>query len=165
LQSILEEQKHDRSPAHIALGIQGAWIVLWSNGSRTLNLRNAYTTLASSDQLLCKEGWLLFTALNSFQEDQYFVVDETGGCSYKTSLPSKNDSALLHEITSEYMRMRAKQNVTTFSHPFIRDGVTTQVTIAPDSYRETGKMRSLMDRWIERRNLPVRNDVAFVGEL
>lgn len=163
LQSVLEKEKDQHSPIQVALGVKGAWILLWSDGTRNWNLRHAYQSLASSDQLLGRDGSLLFAALNPFEENQYFLVDQTGGCNYKTSLSSKEESVLLHEMTSEYMRMRAKTDGTTFSHPFTRDGVKTHVTITPDSYREVGQVRHLMETWMERRTLPVRNDLAFVG--
>ena len=105
----------------------------------------------------------MFAALNPFQEDKYFLVNRDGSCSYQTTMATKEESTKLHEITSDYMRMRAKRDGTTFSHPFTKDGVTTQITITPDSYQETGRMRSLVDSWIERRNMPVRKEVVFLG--
>lgn len=175
LQATLEEEKEKeggdvRSPVVVTLGIKGSWIVLWSDGTRDWNLRTSYPILAKSNVLGGKAGQVVFAALNPYEEDRYLVVTEQGACNYRAALASKKETMLLHEITDEYMRMRAKQDGTTFSHPFVRDGFSTQIKITPDSYEETGSLRaSLMSAWTERRRIPVtpvtpvKKDWAFVG--
>ena len=137
--------------------------MLWSNGQRNWNLRHAYDTLASSNHLSNRNGWVVFAALNPYEEDSYFVVVESGGCVYNLSLSTNNETLSLHKLTDEYMRMRAKRDGTIIKESFTRDGVTTQTTFTPNSHREPGKVNSLMETWIGRRSLPMQNDVTFVG--
>jgi hypothetical protein len=109
------------------------------------------------------DGSVVYAALNPYDDDSFFLAGLNGAISYMASVTPKSESAMLHEIVTDYTRMRAKRDGTEHSYPVTRDGITSHVSITPNSYKETGKMRSLVDSWIERRNLPVRNDVAFVG--
>jgi hypothetical protein len=164
LQTALEEGKkiYSHSPVTVALGIKGAWIVLWSDGKRSWNLRHSYPMIIEHGMLSGEDGSIMYAALNPYEDDSFFLAGPDGAISYKASVTPKSESAILHEVVTDYTRMRAKKVGASHSYPVTRDGITSHVSITPTSYKETGKMRSLVDSWIERRNLPVRNDVAFV---
>ncbi|KAJ4290523.1 hypothetical protein N0V90_010740 [Kalmusia sp. IMI 367209] len=167
LMDVLEREgdRTERSPITVALGIYGSWIVLWSDGETSYNLRHAYPSLASGDLLNGKTGQVVFVALNPYQEDRFFVTMENGTCSYKTSLPTKEDSKILHEITDNYMRMRAKREGETFSHSYQIDNQARNVTIKPDAYEDKATDTLLMALNKRRVVLMRRDNMALIGSV
>jgi hypothetical protein len=125
-------------------------------------LRNAYNSLANTGALNRRDNWIVFAALNPYEEDTYFAVTEEGSFNYKVNLSSGEESTTLDKMTDDYMRMRAKQDGTTFKRTLGRDG-NIKVFITPNSYRRTGAVRATVEEWMQRRNLPARHDTAFVG--
>lgn len=161
LQKALEES--DSHPVTVALGKQGAWIVLFADGSRNWNLRHMYPTLATTDNLSSSTNKPVFAALNPYAEDEYFVVSENGGCSYKVSGWGTDEGQRLHEMTDTYMRSRAIRDGTTFSHGGHINGVPKQIRITPSSSPQETKTDALLAT-IRARSASVKNrDLAFVG--
>jgi hypothetical protein len=156
-------QESESPPASVALGIKGAWIVLFCDGSRTWDLRDAYPSFAASGKLDNDSNKTVFVALNPYQEDCYFVVAENGACSYSIAFNNKHEGQNLHEMTDTYMRSRAKRDGTTFAYPMTLNGVEKQVRITPDSSAQEGKVEALMAT-LRARRVPIRNkDLLFVG--
>ncbi|KAF2820781.1 hypothetical protein CC86DRAFT_111911 [Ophiobolus disseminans] len=161
LQTAIEES--ESPPLCIALGIKGAWILLRADGSRTWNLRQAYPGLASTDRLTDDSNPVVFAALSPFHENRYFLVTESGGCTYNTNTSDREEGERLHHLTDSYMRMRARKDGSTFTHSMTLNGVPRQVVITPKSAPDETKT----DAWIAmlraRQKYLGRKDLAFAG--
>lgn len=159
-------EKSNTLPESVALGMKGAWVAIWADSSSSWDRRNAYPSLISAGHLNSDSKQVVFTALNPYAEDQYFVVSKDGGCSYKISFSDKEEGKTVHEMTDTYMRARAKRDGTTFSHPMTLNGVSKQVRITPSSNsQETAAdalVATLRGRLRSEDGLH-QKDVAFVG--
>ncbi|KAF1973861.1 hypothetical protein BU23DRAFT_125635 [Bimuria novae-zelandiae CBS 107.79] len=87
LMAKLDRHKNEFTPIHVALGIHGAWILLWSDGDVAWNLRNFYPSLASGPALTGGVGQVTFAALNPYEDDGYFIMGDDG-CSLNADLSS-----------------------------------------------------------------------------
>lgn len=92
-------KESDSPPATVALGIKGAWVAIFEDGSREWNLRDAYSDLANGGKLVDKTNRPVFVALNPYRENSYFMVSENGQCSYSTSFHDDKEGQHLHEST------------------------------------------------------------------
>ncbi|KAL6702424.1 hypothetical protein ACN47E_001875 [Coniothyrium glycines] len=151
------------TPATIALGIKGSWVVLFKDGSRSWSLRNAYASLASSDHLSDSSNRPVFVALSPFIEDNYFLVKEDGACSYSVFFADKEEGETLHKITDNYMRMRAKRDGSSFSHSMRLNGVDKEIRISPTSGAEETATQCMMARLRSRQKAMRHGDIAFAG--
>lgn len=156
LENSLEES--NSYPINIALGKQGAWIVLFADGSRDWNLRHIYPTLAATSNLSDNTDKPVFAALNPYAEDQYFVVTEKGSCNYRTPLSEE-----VQKMTDTYMRTRAIRDGSSFSHTVTVGGVPKEARYTPNSWLEETRTEAMLAKFRGRVALVKRRDVIFVG--
>ncbi|KAL1606210.1 hypothetical protein SLS60_003611 [Paraconiothyrium brasiliense] len=162
LMTKLERNKDEFTPIHVALGLHGSWIVLWSDGDLSWKLKNSYPELAQGNALTGGVGQVLFVALNPYEHDGYFIAGENG-CSFNANLSSKKDCRELQTMVDDYIRMRAKRDNATFNYPVRIDGVTQNVYVTPNTY-ETRAGDSILETWRQRRHMLLRKDnVAVIG--
>jgi hypothetical protein len=151
-------------PRQVALGIKGAWVVLYEDGSRDWNLRHGYPCLASTNILTNNANKVVFVALNPYREDAFLTVLEDGQCSFNAFFDDKQEAYQSSKMMDTYMRYRAKRDGTTFSHSEVMNGaVYKDVRITPDSNVEETMADDLMARWRARRGLIGGPDLAFAG--
>ncbi|KAF2026374.1 hypothetical protein EK21DRAFT_92504 [Setomelanomma holmii] len=159
LQAAIKES--DSPPVSVALGIKGAWILLRADGTRTWDLRHAYPSLASTYHLTKDTNKVVFAALDPYVLDQYFLVNEQGGCSYNHNSLDADAGKVIHEMTDTYMRMRARRDGTTFTHSMALNGASRQIHITPTSNAQETKM----DVWIAtlraRHGIATRKNAGF----
>lgn len=160
LQSAIE--KDGSMPRSIALGMNGSWIVLWGDGTRSWDLRHVYPSLASGKYLSRSSNQVVFAALNPYREDNYFVVTEDGACSYSAAA-SDCERKSLHELTDTYMRMRAKRDGSSFSYSTTGNGIAKQVEITPNSNEQETRGEALTAMLRARQGTVRRVDLLMVG--
>lgn len=162
LETKLERNKDKFTPIHVALGVHGSWIVLWSDGDLSWQLRNSYPGLAQSNALKGGIGQVVFVALSAFNEDGYFVVGEDG-CFMNTNLSSRAECEDIQRLMDDYMRERAKRDNKSFSYPVKIAGRTSNVYITPTTYDKRASS-SLIEKWKYRRDVLLqKNNVAIIG--
>ncbi|KAH7064197.1 hypothetical protein BKA63DRAFT_497031 [Paraphoma chrysanthemicola] len=163
LQKAIEES--ESPPVSVALGIKGAWILLMADGTRDWNLRHAYPTLASTDNLTDNSNKVVFAALNPYVEDGCFLVAEDGCCTLNNSFSDATEGKEFYGMVDSYMRMRARRDGSTFSHPAVINGVQRQVKITPTS----GPQETRMDAWVAmlraRHHSINRKDLTIAGAI
>ncbi|CAI6339899.1 unnamed protein product [Periconia digitata] len=149
----------------VALGMKGAWIVIFEDGSRVWDLRRAYPSLASNGKLSNSENRTVFVALNPYQEDSYFHVAEDGQCSYSANFNDDEEGRKLHEMTDSYIRFRAKRDNSTFTHSMKLNGVDKVIKITPHSSPSEGRMESILStlRARQHQGLIQYRDVSLIG--
>jgi hypothetical protein len=162
LMTKLDRNKDKFTPIHVALGVQGSWIVLWSDGDLSYNLRNSYPLLGESKALLGAVGQVVFVALNPFEEDEHFIAGENG-VSINVTLDSTAECIKLQKMADDYMRMRAKRENATFNYPVKINGMTQNVYVTPTTYqRRSGD--SILETFRTRRGLLMQRDnIALIG--
>ncbi|KAF2438395.1 hypothetical protein P171DRAFT_526079 [Karstenula rhodostoma CBS 690.94] len=162
LMTKLDRNKEKFTPIQVALGLHGSWIVLWSDGDLSYDLRSSYHGLGESDALTGAVGQVLFVALNPYEENGYFVAGKDG-CSFNANLSSKKDGYEIQKMMDDYMRMKAKRDNATFNYPVMMNGVRQNVHITPNTY-ERRRADSLLDTWKQRRGLLLQRDnLALIG--
>jgi hypothetical protein len=148
-------------PSIVALGIRGAWVVLWADGTRSWHLRDAYPELATSGYL-GGDSRVVFIALDPYIENNHFLVLEDGQCSYNITM-DREELCQLHQMTDSYMQSRAKRDGSSFSQTWTRNGVAKNYRITPDSIEQGGRGEALVAMLRGRQNILRNNDVAFCG--
>jgi hypothetical protein len=159
-------EKSDTLPESVALGMKGAWVAIWADGSSSWDLRNAYSSLICAGHLNNDSKQVVFAALKSHAEDQYFVVSKDSGCSYKVSFLDREEGKTVHEMTDTYMRTRTKRDGSTFSHPMTLNGVPKQVRITPSSNSQETAADALVVTVrgrLRSKDRVYQKDAAFVG--
>ncbi|KAH7072586.1 hypothetical protein FB567DRAFT_597970 [Paraphoma chrysanthemicola] len=163
LQKAIDES--ESPPVSVALGIKGAWILLKADGTRDWNLRHAYPTLASTDNLTNDSNKVVFAALTPYVEDGCFLVAEDGCCTLNNSFSDATEGKEFYRMVDSYMRMRARRDGSTFSHPAVINGVQRQVKITPSS----GLQETRMDAWVAmlraRHQSINRKDLTIAGAI
>jgi hypothetical protein len=156
--------KESDSPASIvALGARGAWVVLWTDSTRSWNLRDAYPNLTTSGDLENDSNRVVFVALNPFNENNHFVVREDGQISYNATFSDRKESEQLHKMTHSYMHLRAKRDGTSFTGTMWMNGVTRDYKITPQSSGLESRGEALVSMLRGRQNILRHNDLAFCG--
>lgn len=161
LQKAMDES--DTHPVSVALGIRGSWIVIWADGTRSWDLRNAYPSLASSGHLNKTTNPVVFVALNPYAEDYYFLVSKDGQCSYNTTFNDREEAPALHEMTDTYMRARAKRDGSSFSYSMTLNGVPKEVRIAPNSNVTESRTEAFIATLRARQGVVKNSDKVLVG--
>jgi hypothetical protein len=162
LMTKLDRNKDQFTPIHIALGLHGSWIVLWSDGDLSYNLRNSYPLLGESKALSGAVGQVVFVALNPYEEDMYFVAGTDGVC-INVSLASSSECEELQNMTDNYMRKWAKRENATFNYPVKINGMTQNVYVTPTTFqRRTAD--SILETFKMRRSMLIQKDnMALIG--
>jgi uncharacterized membrane protein YciS (DUF1049 family) len=139
--------------------MNGSWIVLWSDGSRSWNLKFSYPSLQKTGVLDTKIDTMkpAFAALNPYQEDKYLIVSRDGQFHYSTALGSKEESEKLNQITDNYMLAQAKLHGRTFTQTLTRDGWTRESVISPDGVHRKSEI-ILARFWRARRDIVMRKE-------
>jgi hypothetical protein len=172
-----EKEKNVRIPAHVALGMGGSWIILWSSGSPSYNFRDHYDTLRETGKIQRRADEdndpVTFLALDPYQDDKFFLVTKSGAFSYSTALVSSEHSKDISDITDAYMRNRAQRDGSEFIFPITRDGIKLNVRITKDEYSVKPvrlpviqKLEYRMTRvWETRGVLMQRNSMVTIGAI
>ncbi|KAF2662012.1 hypothetical protein K491DRAFT_686996 [Lophiostoma macrostomum CBS 122681] len=158
-------EEDESKPAVVALGVDDSWIVIWSDGTRSWNLRYKYPALQETGILGTKIDTMkpFFAALSPYEKDEYLVVSRNGQFNYKTALGSSEESEKLHQLTDAYMVAQAKLHGHTFNQTFTRDGWTRKSVISPDGVAaQIGPFRSLY-WWKERRDVMMQRDALLTA--
>jgi hypothetical protein len=151
-------------PRQVALGIKGAWVALYEDGSREWNLRHAYPGLSSTDILTNDANKVVFVALNPYREDAFLTVLEDGNCNYNGFFDDRQEAWQSRKMLDTYMRSRARRDGTTFSHSlFVNGSVYKEVRITPDSNAEETTTDAFMARWRARRECIGGKDLVYAG--
>jgi hypothetical protein len=161
LQRAIDDAKSQ--PISVSLGIKGAWIALWADGSRTWNLRHSYPSLAATDAFTDSNNPAVFVALNPFREDRYFVVSASGVCSFNANFSDASESKKVYAMTDTYMRWRAKRDGSTLTYSGTMNGLPRQVRITPDSGAEETRAQALLALVRGSTSLVKHKDLTFVG--
>ncbi|KAJ4356780.1 uncharacterized protein N0V89_004816 [Didymosphaeria variabile] len=162
LMTKLERNKDEFTPVHVALGLHGSWVVLWSDGDLSWKLKNSYPGLAQSDALTGGVGQVLFVALSPFEEDGYFIAGENG-CSFNANLSSRKDCEKLQTLMDDYLRVRAKRDNVTFNYPTKINGMVQNVSVTPTTYEKRAG-DSILEIWRQRRHMLLRKEnVPLIG--
>jgi hypothetical protein len=158
-------RESDSSASMVALGARGSWVVLWADGTRSWNLRDAYPSLATSGSLENDSNRVVFLALNPFNENYHFVVRENGQINYNANFSDQEESEQLHKMTHSYMHSRAIRDGTSFTGTMWMKGVTKDYKITPQSSGLESRSEALGAILRGRRNILRHNEVAFCGAL
>ena len=162
LQKKLDRNKDDFTPIHVALGLHGSWIVLWSDGDLSWNLRSSYPGLAGGESLKGGVGQVTFVALNPYDEDNYFIMGDNG-CHLNVDMDTIGHCGDLQKMMDDYWQMKAKRDGTTYNYPVRIGGGIQNVYITPDKY-ECRPENTLLKAWEERRNILMQRDnMAIIG--
>jgi hypothetical protein len=158
-------RESDSSASIVSLGARGSWVVLWANGTRSWNLRDAYPSLTTSGSLENDSNRAVFVALNPFNENNHFVVRENGQINYNATYSDEQESEELHKMTHSYMHSRAIRDGTTFTGTMWMKGITKDYKITPQSSGLESRGEALGAMLRGRNNILKHNDVAFCGAL
>lgn len=162
LQNALDRNKDKFTPIQVALGSHGSWIVVWSDGDVTWNLRSSYPGIGENKVLTGSVGQVTFVALNPYQDDEYFIAGETGW-SFNMNFPTHAAGNEIQKMVDNYMQMRAKRDNATINYSGTLNGVKQNVHITANSL-ERQRADSLLDTWRMRRGLLLRKDnMAMIG--
>lgn len=160
----LNRNKDKFTPIHVALGLHGAWIVLWSDDDLTYNLRGSYPGIGENNALSGFVGQVKFVALNPYEEDGYIIVGEKG-CSMNANLSSREDGERLQKMMDSYIWDVVKRKGESVDYPVKINGVSRHVYMTPHSY-EWRTSGTLMDKWRERKGVMTRKDnIALIGAM
>ncbi|KAF2118609.1 hypothetical protein BDV96DRAFT_391840 [Lophiotrema nucula] len=136
----------------VALGLNGAWVVLWTDGTRSWDLRYTYPGLQNTRLLDdMKDGGIVFIALNAYQEDRYFLTKEDGSCTYSMTMSDNNESRIVNEMTNDYLKLRAKHDGASFTNTYTHNGRSVQAQISAEGIRLLNKRQQLVQMWKKRR--------------
>jgi hypothetical protein len=160
LQSAIEGSKS--SPRVVALGARGAWVVLWADGSRSWDLRDAYPGLAISGNLEDDRNRIVSVALDPYIEGNYFAALEDGSCCCNATMSNQAEPELLHKLVYSYMQERTKRNGSSFSQTVTLNDVRKNYQITPDSSYPKTRGEDLISILRERQKTIKHNDVAFL---
>ncbi|KAJ6556801.1 hypothetical protein DFH09DRAFT_1317737 [Mycena vulgaris] len=102
----LEEDIHNsiriRRPMTVALGVQGSYVVLYSDGTVTFDLRGQYPlveALIRNTQEAARRRGVMYIALNPFTAGEYYAVYGDGGASWNFPVAwGPNVTAVSREI-------------------------------------------------------------------
>ncbi|KAJ6511231.1 hypothetical protein DFH09DRAFT_1288589 [Mycena vulgaris] len=94
----LEEDIHNcgrlRWPSTVTLGVQGSYVVLYSDGTVTFDLRAQYPLVESlirNTQEASRRHGLMYIALNPFTAGEYYVVYGDGGAAWNFPIAWSED--------------------------------------------------------------------------
>jgi hypothetical protein len=162
LQTAIDDSKSP--PSAVALGARGSWVVLWADGSRSWDLRDAYPRLATSGYLESDKSKVTFIALNTYIEDNFFVVLEDGSCCYSATLSNQTELKQLDKMIDSYTLSHAKRDGSSFTATKILDGVPKTYKITPDSSGQETRGEALMSMLRNRQNINIHptGDLAFL---
>lgn len=161
----------------VALGANGVWVALWSDGSRSWNLADKYPDLANSGILGSEDRDIVFIALDGHHPNHYFLVDSTGKTTYSINMDSDEDLRYVDKMTTDYMQKRAREDGTRFEISFTHKGVAKSFHIDSESNfdfqwpKSSSKMASIGIRKVEQwtglslndKRMLVRRDTFVMG--
>ena len=153
------------TPVVVALGVDGAWIVLFADGTRSWDLKYKYPTLSKTSIMNTNDDDAkpIFAALNPFKKDQHFVVTRDATVYYSTSLDD-SETGNLWNITNEYTQSQLQLDKTsgprTVTQTYTsKNGTKRTAVISPEGITvSSGSDWQIKFMWQERRRIMMQKD-------